>query len=43
MSVSGPISDKAINLTAVLLVVGIVLVVIVVVAILLAAFHPFAR
>lgn len=43
MSVSGPISDKAINLTAVLLAVGIGLVVIIVVAILLAAFHPFGR
>jgi hypothetical protein len=43
MSVSGPISDKTINLTAVLLLVGIGLLVIIVVAILLSVFHPFGR
>ncbi len=43
MSVSGPISDKAINLTAVLLLVGVALLVIIVVAILLSVFHPFGR
>jgi hypothetical protein len=43
MSVSGPISDKAINLTAVLLLVGVGLLVIIVVAVLLSVFHPFGR